>query len=38
VQGGILSPILANFTLNGLQNIVYKAIHSLTKSKIRNNI
>lgn len=34
-QGGILSPVLANFTLNGLQNIVYKAIYSLTKSKAR---
>ena len=34
-QGGILSPVLANFTLNGLQDVVYKAIHSLTKSKAR---
>ena len=34
-QGGILSPVLANFTLNGLQNVVYKAIHPLTKSKAR---
>lgn len=34
-QGGILSPVLANFTLNGLQNVVYKAIYPLTKSKAR---
>ena len=34
-QGGILSPVLANFTLNGLQDVVYKAIYPLTKSKAR---
>ena len=34
-QGGILSHVLANFTLNGLQNVVYKAIYPLTKSKAR---
>jgi RNA-directed DNA polymerase len=34
-QGGILSPVLVNFTLNGLQNTVYKAIYPLTKSKAR---
>ena len=32
-QGGIISPTLANFTLNGLEKIVNQAIHSLTKSK-----
>ena len=34
-QGGILSPVLANFTLNGLEDTVYKSLHSLTKSKAR---
>ena len=34
-RGGILSPVLANFTLNGLENVVYKSLHSLTKSKSR---
>ena len=34
-QGGILSPVLVNFTLNGLQDVVYKAIYPLTKSKAR---
>ena len=34
-QGGILSPVLANFTLNGLENVVYQSLHSLTKSKSR---
>jgi group II intron reverse transcriptase/maturase len=34
-QGGILSPVLANFTLNGLENVVYQSLHPLTKSKTR---
>jgi RNA-directed DNA polymerase len=34
-QGGILSSVLANFTLNGLEKIVYQSLHSLTKSKNR---
>jgi RNA-directed DNA polymerase len=34
-QGGILSPVLANFTLNGLEDVVYSSLHSLTKSKAR---
>lgn len=34
-QGGILSPILANFTLNGLEKVVYQSLHSLTKFKSR---
>ncbi len=32
-QGGIISPTLANFTLNGLEDVVNKSIHPLTKSK-----
>lgn len=32
-QTRILLPTLINFTLNGLQNIVYQAIHLSTKSK-----
>jgi RNA-directed DNA polymerase len=34
-QGGVLSPVLANFTLNGLENVVYNSLHPLTKSKSR---
>ena len=34
-QGGILAPVLVNFTLNGLQDVTYKAIYPLTKSKAR---
>lgn len=34
-QSRILSPVLVNFTLNSLQDVVYKAIHPLTKSKVR---
>jgi RNA-directed DNA polymerase len=34
-QGGILSLVLANFTLNGLENVVYQSLHPLTKSKAR---
>lgn len=34
-QGGILSPVLANFTLNGLEETAYKSLHPLTKSKAR---
>ena len=30
---GVLSPILANFALNGLENSVYESIYLLTKSK-----
>ncbi len=32
-QGGIISPTLANFTLNGLENTVEKSIHPVTTSK-----
>lgn len=32
-QGGIISPTLGNFTLNGLEKVVKQAIHPLTKSK-----
>lgn len=32
-QGGIISPTLANFTLNGLEQVVNKSIYPLTKSK-----
>ena len=32
-QGGIISPTLANFTLNGLEDAVNKSIYPLTKSK-----
>jgi len=32
-QGGIISPILANFTLNGLEKIIINSILPLTKSK-----
>jgi len=31
-QGGIISPTLANFTLNGLEEAVKKSLHPLTKS------
>lgn len=31
-QGGIISPTLANFTLNGLEKAVKEAIYPLTKS------
>lgn len=34
-QGSILSPVLVNFTLNGLENVVYKSVYPLTKSKFR---
>jgi len=33
--GGVISPCLANFTLNGLEDVVYNSISSLTKSKER---
>ena len=32
-QGGIISPTLANFTLNGLEKVIEGAIYPLTKSK-----
>nr|YP_010121826.1 hypothetical protein KQ509_mgp04 [Monilinia fructicola]QRF72202.1 hypothetical protein [Monilinia fructicola] len=32
-QGGIISPTLANFTLNGLEKVIKEAIHPLTRSK-----
>lgn len=32
-QGGIISPTLANFTLNGLEKVVKESIYPLTKSK-----
>nr|WAK85003.1 hypothetical protein [Amicula sp. isolate GU52X-4 cfCalB7] len=34
-QGGIISPTLANFTLNGLEKTIMNSIHPLTKSKER---
>lgn len=34
-QGGIVSPTLANLTLNGLEKAVYDSIHPITRSKIR---
>lgn len=37
-QGGVISPCLANFTLNGLEDTVYSSILSLTKSKERRII
>lgn len=32
-QGGIISPALGNFILNGLEKVVKEAIYPLTKSK-----
>lgn len=32
-QGGIISPTLGNFTLNGLEKVIKEAIYPLTKSK-----
>nr|YP_008475173.1 hypothetical protein [Candida labiduridarum]AGS44482.1 hypothetical protein [Candida labiduridarum] len=32
-QGGIISPTLANFTLNGLEDVINKALYPITKSK-----
>ena len=32
-QGGIISPTLANFTLNGLEGAVMHSLSKLTKSK-----
>jgi RNA-directed DNA polymerase len=34
-QGGVISPILANHALNGLEKTVYESIFPLTKSKER---
>ena len=34
-QGGVISPVLANFVLNGLEKTVYESIYPLTKSKER---
>jgi len=34
-QEGIISPTLVNFTLNGLENTVYKSIHPITTFKFR---
>lgn len=34
-QGGIISPTLANFTLNGLEKAVLESIHPITRSKVR---
>lgn len=34
-QGGVISPILANLALNGLEKVVYESIYPLTKSKER---
>jgi len=32
-QGGIISPLLANFTLNGLEEVAKRSITPLTRSK-----
>lgn len=32
-QGGIISPTIANFTLNGLENCIFKAMRKITTSK-----
>jgi len=37
-QGGVISPCLANFTLDGLEDVIYSSILSLTKSKERRFI
>jgi RNA-directed DNA polymerase len=38
-QGGIISPILANFVLNGLEKVVIESIKSITGGKdFRKNI
>lgn len=37
-QGGVISPCLANFTLNGLEDATYSSVVSLTKSKERRII
>lgn len=34
-HGGIISPVIANFVLDGLETTVYKAIEYFTKSKAR---
>jgi len=34
-QGGIISPLLGNFTLNGLENVVIDSIRSITKHKLQ---
>jgi RNA-directed DNA polymerase len=34
-QGGIISPTLANFTLNGLEEVVDKSTRSITKSAMK---
>jgi RNA-directed DNA polymerase len=34
-QGGIISPTLANLTLNGLEKAIYESICTITKSKER---
>jgi RNA-directed DNA polymerase len=34
-QGGIISPTLANFTLNGLEEVVNNSIKSITKSVMK---
>ena len=35
-QGGIISPTLANFTLNGLETTVNESIKAVTKSKLKH--
>jgi RNA-directed DNA polymerase len=34
-QGGVISPVLANLTLNGLEEATYSSIYPLTRSKER---
>jgi len=36
-QGGIISPTLANITLNGLEEVVNNSIKSITKSVMKTN-
>lgn len=37
-QGGVISPCLANFTLDGLEDVIYSSILPLTESKERRII
>jgi len=37
-QGGVISSCIANFTLDGLEDVIYGSICSLTKSKERRII
>jgi RNA-directed DNA polymerase len=37
-QGGVISPTLANFTLNGLEKVVNNSILPITKSKAQRYV